>query len=162
VTNSVMSSSTNVIPGKMEPAIPVRISDISEGCAGIKVRLVGRVLVHDVKTHFMFLASSNHSLWVDASVCFDPMDTGSVPYLVEYNSPVMILGYIEKNAVPIPPPDLESRPPAYHSSVLCRAILSRPCPDLDFEEWDRSVELFKKVLSGPIIVGGHCNESYLD
>ena len=60
------------------------------------------VLVHDVKTHFMFLASSSHSLWVDASICFDPMDDASIPYLVEYNSPVMIIGYIERNGVSLP------------------------------------------------------------
>ncbi|KAF9518430.1 hypothetical protein BS47DRAFT_1338363 [Hydnum rufescens UP504] len=148
---TLMSSSTNVIPGKIDHAVPVRVSDISEESVGCKVRLVGRVLVHDVKTHFMFLASPSHSLWVDASVCFDPMDTASVPYLVQYNSPVMIIGYIEQNEVSIPPPYLESRPPAHHSSVLCRAILSRPCPNLDLELWDRSLELRKNVLGMGIV-----------
>ncbi len=44
----------------------------------------------------MLVGHESWSIWVDISVCFDPSDSKSVPFLRGDNSNVMLMGNIEE------------------------------------------------------------------
>ncbi|KAF8319591.1 uncharacterized protein EI90DRAFT_3032237 [Cantharellus anzutake] len=127
-------------PSRMPTAIPTHIKDVGSSIGG-KVRLVGTAYVYDVFTGLMLVGYESWSIWVDTSVCFDPSNTKSVPFLREYNSDVMLIGNIEEAYDSLPPPSLRDCRAlrGFYSQLILRAIHIQGVHGLDIDCWNSSV-----------------------
>jgi len=137
-----MNAPTCIPPGRMTAATPMHMKDIGDQI-GKKVRLVGTVYVYDFFTGLMLVGYDSWSIWVDTSVCFDPSDSKSVPFLREYNSNIMLMGHVEEVEDPLPPPSLDNcRALArFYSRLLLRAIHIKGVYGLDIDRWNCSIAL---------------------
>ncbi|KAI0791226.1 hypothetical protein C8Q75DRAFT_757245 [Abortiporus biennis] len=133
------------MPQQVEPAIPINLSSITHKHISRKLRVVGRVHTFDPSTSLLYITQSSFRVYppsssstknentstesillIDLSLSLNPFT--SYPYLNEFGSIVMIIGY------------LESFQAEWTSSeMILKAILCKEVRDLDLEVWEKSV-----------------------
>ncbi|KAI9511154.1 hypothetical protein F5148DRAFT_956504, partial [Russula earlei] len=82
---------------RVDSAIPTRLSSIRDALIGKKLRVVGKVLSHDVRSSTILLWNDGHIILADISLCLPTR--GSLPWLREPGSIVTLLGYLEQSQV---------------------------------------------------------------
>ncbi|KAI0305430.1 hypothetical protein B0F90DRAFT_1058411 [Multifurca ochricompacta] len=126
---------------KVDSAIPTRLSSIRKELIGKKLRVVGKILSHDVKSSTILLWNDSHIVHVDISLCLPTK--GSIPWLRETRSTVTLFGFLERSQAEMRLPDLLARLP-HEDMVLIphvslQAILAIDSPDVDLRRWNDTV-----------------------
>ncbi|KAI9456504.1 hypothetical protein BJY52DRAFT_550019 [Lactarius psammicola] len=109
--------SPTTMSSRVDSAVPTRLSSIRNELIGKKLRVVGKILSHDV--------------------------SGSVPWLREPRSIVTLFGYLERSQADMRLPDLPEQLP-HRELVLIphfslQAILVLDSPDVDLRLWNDTV-----------------------
>ncbi|KAI0268784.1 hypothetical protein BC834DRAFT_968219 [Gloeopeniophorella convolvens] len=125
----------------VDAAIPTRLSSIRNELIGQKLRVVGRILVHDVKTSTVVLWNEKHAIAADISLCLPT--AGGVSWLQEPRGTVTVLGYLERSQPETPLPRLPAQLPDAElvliPHVSLQAILVLDSPDVDIRLWNATV-----------------------
>ncbi|KAH8993291.1 hypothetical protein EDB86DRAFT_2753918, partial [Lactarius hatsudake] len=79
---------------RVDSAVPTRLSSIRNELIGKKLRVVGKILSHDVRSSSVFLWNDKHIVSADISLCLPT--SGSVPWLRESRCTVTLFGYLER------------------------------------------------------------------
>ncbi|KAN0111503.1 hypothetical protein V8E52_008526 [Russula decolorans] len=82
---------------RVDSAIPTRLSSIRNELIGKKLRVVGKVLRHDVRSSTILLWNDCHIVLADISLCLPTR--GSVSWLREPGSIITLFGYLEQTLV---------------------------------------------------------------
>ncbi|KIO28441.1 hypothetical protein M407DRAFT_180908 [Tulasnella calospora MUT 4182] len=129
------------MPQQVEYARPTAISSIRSDQVGNKLRLAGRLLCYDNTTNLLLLSSgpSLDCVLVDITLCLAPRRT--MPFLREEQVQIMVVGHLERMEERLPCPTLPpySDPPEVDLSLVLRAILLDPVPELDLALWNASI-----------------------
>lgn len=126
---------------RVDFAVPTRLSSIRNELIGKKLRVVGKILSHDVRSSSVLLWNDKHIVSADISLCLPT--SGSVPWLRESRCTVTLFGYLERSQADMRLPDLpEQLPhkeiePIPHFSL--QAILVLDSPDVDLRLWNDTV-----------------------
>ncbi|KAF8270259.1 hypothetical protein EI94DRAFT_1723170 [Lactarius quietus] len=126
---------------RADSAVPTRLSSIRNELVGKKLRVVGKILSHDVKSSSVFLWNDNHIVLVDISLCLPT--SGGIPWLRESLCTVTLFGYLERSQADMHLPDLPEQLP--HKELVLiphfslQAILVLDSPDVDLRLWNDTV-----------------------
>jgi len=127
---------------RVDSAIPTRLSSIRNELIGKKLRVVGKVLSHDVRSSTILLWDESHIVPADISLCLPTR--GSAPWLREPRSTVTLLGYLERSQaemrlVDLLPAQLPHEELVLIPHVSLQAILVLDSPDVDLRLWNATV-----------------------
>jgi len=106
--------------------------------------LAGRLLCYDQTSHLLLISRDTRCVAVDVSICLDPMT--SLPFLLEEQVQIMVIGHLEKVMTPLHPPLLPpfAGPPEVDMTLVLRAILLKEVAELDLKLWNEGL----KVING--------------
>jgi len=107
-----------------------------------KLRVVGKVLSHDVKSSTILLWNDCHIILADISLCLPTR--GSAPWLREPGSTITLFGYLEQTEAELRFPDLlpvqlPREDMEFFPRVSLQAILVFDSPDVDIKLWNATV-----------------------
>lgn len=133
---------------RVDSAIPTRLSSIRNELIGKKLRVVGKVLSHDVRSSTILLWNDCHIVLADISLCLPTR--GSVSWLRELGSTITLFGYLEQTQVPharqfemrlpdVLPVQLPREDVVFIPHVSLQAILVLDSPDVDIRLWNATV-----------------------
>ncbi|KAI0302645.1 hypothetical protein BC826DRAFT_425532 [Russula brevipes] len=126
----------------VDSAIPTRLSSLRNELIGKKLRVVGKVLSHDVRSSTVLLWNDAHIVLADVSLCLPTR--GSVPWLREPRSTVTLFGYLERSQAEMHSLDLllaqlPREDVVFIPHVSLQAILVLDSPDVDVRLWNATV-----------------------
>ncbi|KAI0256300.1 hypothetical protein BJV78DRAFT_453274 [Lactifluus subvellereus] len=125
---------------RVDSAIPTRLSSIRDELIGKKLRVVGKVLSHDVRSSTILLWNDSHVVLVDISLCLPTR--GSAPWLRESKGTVTLFGYLERSQAEMRLPDLhraQLEDVVFIPHVSLQAILVLDSPDVDLRLWNDTI-----------------------
>jgi len=133
---------------RVDSAIPTRLSSIRNELVGKKLRVVGKVLSHDVGSSTILLWNDCHIVLADVSLCLPTR--GSVSWLREPGSTITLFGYlervqasharqVEKRLPDVLPVQLRREDVVFIPQVSLQAILVLDAPDVDIRVWNAMV-----------------------
>ncbi|KAG8894663.1 hypothetical protein FRB99_001070 [Tulasnella sp. 403] len=127
------------MPQQTDYAKPVDIANIGAKHVGCKLRVAGIILCYDEITHLLLLSHKNRSLAVDLTLCLDP--TRRLPFLLEDQAQIMVIGHLEKVDEPVAPPLFSAYldAPEVALNLVLRAILVKDVPNLDLNLWNEAL-----------------------
>jgi len=128
---------------RVDSAIPTRLCSIRNELIGKKLRVVGKLLSHDVRSSTVLLWNDSHIVHADISLCLPTK--GCAPWLREPRSTVTVLGYLERSQAemhssdPFPLALLPHEDVVFIPHVSLQAILVLDSPDVDLRLWNATV-----------------------
>ncbi|KAH9855253.1 hypothetical protein C2E23DRAFT_857941 [Lenzites betulinus] len=126
---------------QVESATPTKLASVSPASLARKLRVAGRLLYHDAETSTIMIHDGEDALLVDVSLCVQNA-WRSPPWLRESGTIVMVVGYVESSAKPLPLPVLSAHAPLVNVNprLVLRAIIAEGAPDLDMVLWNRAIQ----------------------
>ncbi|KAH9083884.1 hypothetical protein EDB83DRAFT_2212852 [Lactarius deliciosus] len=133
---------------RVDSAVPTRLSSIRNELIGKKLRVVGKILSHDVRSSSVFLWNDKHIVSADISLCLPT--SGSVPWLRESRCTVTLFGYLERPQVMYFFPPMHVLMVDSHRYATCQADMR--LPDLPEQLPHKEIELIPHFSLQAILV----------
>ncbi|EJD03265.1 uncharacterized protein FOMMEDRAFT_168276 [Fomitiporia mediterranea MF3/22] len=123
-----------------ESAKPVPISSLNASLVNEKLRTAGILLSYDHEHQLLIVHDgANHACLIDTSLILDSML--ALPGLRENKTVVSVIGYLEhvEGGLPIPIIPAFVDAPVIDPTLIVRAILVTPTPDLNLGYWEHAI-----------------------
>ncbi|KAG8945947.1 hypothetical protein FRC04_012199 [Tulasnella sp. 424] len=129
------------MPQQVESARPTAISSIRSDQVGKKLRLAGRLLCYDNTTNLLLLSEGPSLDCVMVDIMLYLTARRTMPFLREEQVQIMVVGHLEQIEGRLPCPTLPpySDPPEVDLTLVVKAILLDPVPDLDLALWNATM-----------------------
>ncbi|KAL5528491.1 hypothetical protein ACEPAF_7627 [Sanghuangporus sanghuang] len=128
-------------PNNPASAKPIAISALNETLLNEKIRIAGMSLSYNFEEQVLLVHDSKmHACLVDTSLVLETLIAS--PGLWESKAVVSIIGYLERvrDGLPIPTIPAFVDAPIVNPTLVVRAILITPSPNLNLAFWEHAIK----------------------